>query len=39
MNHPRIQATTLPQSGAESVLTTNRVIRNTHLLGFTNSSD
>ena len=32
MNHPRIQAIALPQGGAESVLATNRVIRNTYML-------
>jgi modulator of FtsH protease len=32
MNHPRVQAIALPRTGAESVLTTNRVIRNTYML-------
>jgi modulator of FtsH protease len=31
-NHPRAQVVTLPQSGAESALASNRVIRNTYLL-------
>jgi len=31
-NHPRIQAIALPQGGVESVLATNRVIRNTYML-------
>jgi modulator of FtsH protease len=32
MNDPRIQAIALPNGGAESILTTNRVVRNTYLL-------
>ncbi len=32
LNHPRAQAIALPQGGVESVVTTNRVIRNTYLL-------
>lgn len=32
MNHPRIQAIALPHGGVESVLATNKVIRNTYLL-------
>jgi modulator of FtsH protease len=32
MNHPRVQAITLPRSGAETVLATNKVIRNTYML-------
>jgi modulator of FtsH protease len=32
MNHSRVQAIALPQGGAESVLATNRVIRNTYML-------
>jgi modulator of FtsH protease len=31
-NHPRAQAIAVPQGGVESVLATNRVIRNTYLL-------
>jgi modulator of FtsH protease len=31
-NHPRAQAIALPQGGVESVVSTNRVIRNTYLL-------
>ncbi|MBS3916065.1 MAG: Bax inhibitor-1/YccA family protein [Sulfuritalea sp.] len=32
MNHPRAQAIALPHGGAESILATNKVIRNTYLL-------
>ncbi len=32
LNHPRAQAIALPQGGAQSVLATNRVIRNTYML-------
>jgi len=32
MNHPRLQAIALPRNGAESVLATNKVIRNTYML-------
>ncbi|MEF8718627.1 MAG: Bax inhibitor-1/YccA family protein [Candidatus Accumulibacter necessarius] len=32
MNDPRIRAIALPNGGAESILTTNRVVRNTYLL-------
>ncbi len=32
MNYPRTQAIALPHSGAESVLATNKVIRNTYML-------
>lgn len=32
MNHPRVQAMALPRSGFESVLATNKVIRNTYML-------
>lgn len=32
LNHPRTQTIALPQGGVESILTTNRVIRNTYLL-------
>jgi modulator of FtsH protease len=32
LNHPRAQAIALPQGGVESVIATNRVIRNTYLL-------
>ena len=32
MNHPRAQAIALPRGGAESVLATNKVIRNTYML-------
>jgi len=32
LNYPRAQAIALPQGGVESVLATNRVIRNTYLL-------
>ncbi len=32
MNYPRTQAIALPHGGTESVLTTNKVIRNTYLL-------
>ena len=36
LNHPRAQAIALPQGGAESILATNRVVRNTYLLRVTN---
>jgi len=32
MNHPRAQAIALPHGGAESILATNKVIRNTYML-------
>ena len=32
LNHPRAQAIPLPHGGAESVLSANKVIRNTYLL-------
>jgi modulator of FtsH protease len=32
MNYPRTQAIALPHGGVESVLTTNKVIRNTYML-------
>ena len=32
MTHPRVQAIALPRGGAEAVLATNKVIRNTYML-------
>ena len=32
LNHPRAQAIPLPHGGVESVLSANKVIRNTYLL-------